>query len=152
MKLEGLTKQGIRVLPFLMRGVREGLSGRRLLKMLRKYGLGYRTQNFYRDYKIVKEKVSLWDNMKYIRRDSIISERWYAGAFTPLQANYLTTVRIHAFDFNTQSWVVRDVTVAHDVLLRREDLEREAAKIAVGTSPSLYIDKAYPVRALKTIW
>ena len=127
-----------------------GLSGRQLLLMLREKGLGYRTQTFYNDYRIVRESVKKWENMKYIRKDRLIPEHWYSETLTPLETNYQTTFEIEAFDIRLNTRVTRYVTVGHDTIMRRADLERLASSVAQGTSPTLIIERIIPTRALRS--
>ena len=145
-----ISPQGMRVLGFLEKAIRLGWSGRQTLLKLREYGLGYRTQVFYRDWRILQETVKKWENMRYIRKDALIKEDWYTVTASPLETNYQTTFEIRAWDMNLKDNVVRYVTVGHDQLMKRADLERMASAIAQGTSPSLVIDRIIPVRAFKS--
>ena len=146
----GLSKQGMRVLGFFERAARMGMSGRSLLSKLRKYGMGYRTQTFYRDYRMIKEAIKPWENMKYIRKDMFLPQKWYVKTSSPLATNYQTVVEFRAWHTTEQRWVTRTVTVAHDRRMKRKNIEARAAEIALETSPDIELYDAKPIRALQS--
>ena len=148
--LEGISKQGMRVVNFLIRGARLGMSGRQLLLFLRQHGLGYRTETFYRDYKLVRGAIRPWERMKYIPRNKFIPEHWYTPTKSPLATNYQTTFELRVFDFNIYQERTIHVTVGHDRLYTRGHLERIACSIAQGTSPKIDVLDIKPTRAFKS--
>lgn len=148
--LEGLSERGRQVFNFLLKGAKEGLSGADVLRTLRQHGLGYNKQIFYRDYRIVKVAQGRWDSMKWTPHNRIIPEEYYKTAKSPLRGNYMTTVKIRALDTETSEIVDRYVTIFHDRLKTREEIESEAIELLQTESKELEPIEAMPIRALQS--
>lgn len=146
--IEGLSEKGAKVFNFLIKGVREGLSGRQVLEALRSQGLGYRMSDFYRDFRLVKAAEGKWDTMKWTPHDRFIPEEYYKKAKAPLRANYMTTVKIRALDKETGEVKDRFVSIFHDRPKTREELEEEAINLMQSESEELEPIEAMPVKAL----
>jgi len=153
MVLEGLSKQGTRVYGFLESGVKQGLSGRKILSILREQGLGYRESTFYKDLRIIKSSLGTWRGMENIRRDARISEEYYRTAKSPLSTRYQTVFEIVGRHKETGEIRTFHSTVGHDTLLSRRELEEYALEgWGEGQDPSDDYEpiRIVPVEARKT--
>jgi len=128
----GLSKKGQELFHFLIKGLQEGKSGLQILKELRELGLGYRTQDFYNDLRIVKGEILKWETMKFVKRDAVISESLYTPserAKTP----FVTKVRVEIENVLTGERKEIYVSVTHDTPLKRRDIE-EMAKYMISVN------------------
>jgi|GEM_PF-4461244 len=148
--IEGLSSQGSYLQNYLMRGAREGKSGSELLSELRNAGYGYRRETFYHDYAIVQSSMGKWKGMKWTPHNRVIREEWYKTTKAPLPTNYQTTFKIRAIDKSTGEVKDRFVTISHDWLKTREDLEAEAVELMQSESEELEAIEVMPVKALKS--
>lgn len=144
---EGLSDRGQEVLSFLEKGASDEMSGAAVLRELRFQDLGYTTSVFYEDYRTVLSAQQQFDNMKYISRNNTIGKEWYVKAGTPLSTNYQTVIGMEGIDTDTGAKTTRYVTVAHDSMLTRGELEDKAMEVAFDTSPTFDIITARPVKA-----
>jgi len=107
-------------------GVRRGLSGRRILEGLRQRGLGYRTQEFYRDYRWWREVAERGVGMKYLPRDRTIPEHMMIDTIAPWRHEYNVLYELRYLDPQTGRiekeylWVGTDEPPTRSVL---EDVE-----------------------------
>jgi len=134
--LKLLSSAGTRVAGYIMKGLEQGMSGRGILSVLRPEGLGYRTQDFYRDVGVVNRALETWERLKFVRRDSVPSESRYLPSKTILPDRYTTTIRFEALNPDTGEWRTIHKHVAHTTLRTRGELEEEAEKAwKSGPSP-----------------
>jgi len=146
--LEGISEKGAKVFNFLYKAAKEGLTGAETLRVLREQGLGYRTQDFYRDFRLVKASIGKWDGMKWTPHNRVIPEEYYKPAKSPLPTNYQTVIKVRAIDKYTGEVKDRYVTISHDWLKTREDLEAEAIELIQSESEELEPIEAMPIKAL----
>lgn len=84
-----LSAGGRRFHNFIVRGIREGLSGAEILRLIRKeFGVAYRIQDFYADLRILKGAMQRWDTIKYVRNDRMPSERTFFPGLKVHRGNY----------------------------------------------------------------
>lgn len=99
---------------FIVKGILEGLTGADIYRMLRDEGLGYRKQEFYRDYNYWKEAIKEAEEMRYIRRDARIPAERYVESWDRRMGGYQTIVRIDAIRRDTGERERLYVTVVHE--------------------------------------
>lgn len=126
----GLSRAGQRVYQFLLRGIKEGLPGTKIMEELRKHGLGYRLQDFYNDLRILRGEIKKWDTMKFVARNKVISEKLYTPVETPLKYKFTTVMRVEYINLDTGEKEEMYIGINHDNPMRREDLEEMALRIA----------------------
>jgi len=147
---EGLSARGEALYPILRAFVGEDVPANRALETLRELGLGYRRSVFLSDYRILRSAQQKAATIKYVPKSAVISERHYTPAKTPLSVgNYQTTFRIEGTDLETGESFIKNVTIAHDTLMTREELEEAAFYRALETSPNLEIERIIPTSARK---
>ena len=147
-----LSEAGTRVSGYIMKGLEQGMSGRSILGVLRPEGLGYRTQNFYRDVGVVNRAMETWDRLKYVRRDHVPSASRYLPSKTILPDRYTTTIRFEALNPNTGEWNTIHKHVSHSTLRTRGELEEEAEQ-AWKSGPSPWeIKDVRPVAAYEYLF
>jgi len=130
------SEAGTRVAGYLMKGLEQAMSGRSILGVLRDEGLGYRTQDFYKDVGLVNSALETWDRLKYVRRDAVPSASRYLPSRTILPDRYTTTIRFKALNPDTGEWHTIHKHVSHDTLRTRGELEAEAEDaFKAGPSP-----------------
>jgi len=144
--LQGLSKFARSEFPYMLRGLREGLSGRQILQVLRDTGRGYRTQTFYEDLGVLTKARDRWDTMKFVRRDSTITDKHYAYTQVPMANRYQTTIRVRGYSMKTGDPVERHVTLGHDSLRIRRELEDLASVLSQDTSPDLIVEELMPTQ------
>ena len=133
--LKLLSTAGTRVAGYIMKGLEQGMSGRSILGVLRDEGLGYRTQNFYKDVGLVNRAIDTWDNLKFVRRDSVPSISRYLPSRTILPDRYTTTIRFEALNPDSGKWQTIHKHISHSTLRTRGELEDEA-EMAWKSGPS----------------
>lgn len=121
-----LSPGGRRAFAFILKGIREGLSGAEILRQLRAHGLGYRTSDFYNDLRIIQGAEKAWDTMKHVPKDKIITERLYMYNPEIRANNFITRFQVEYIDPVTGEKMTDYVSVAHESPMRRIDLEEEA--------------------------
>jgi len=159
MVLEGLSEFGKRLFGLISGAVRRGLSASRTLLLLQQHGMGYRREDFYRDFRRIAASLEDWSGMKYIRRDRIIPEEWYKVASHELKAPLLTKFEVIVRDKRTGEILPepRYITIGHSTLRRRGDLEEMVKRVwkvrhreVRGESGDLEIVSMRPVEAWKS--
>jgi len=144
--LAGMTEKAKGLISYLRGAVARGWSSNRIIERARELGLPtYRRSEMLRDIRILRGEAEVAERMKYVRRDAVISERLYLPSKTYLPTRYVTTVELRGFDLETGESFRKHVTLAHDTLRRREELEDIAMEIALDESPTLMIEEALPV-------
>ncbi|MEM3146416.1 MAG: hypothetical protein QXY94_02590 [Archaeoglobaceae archaeon] len=99
---------------FIVKGILQGLTGAEIYRLLREEGLGYRRQEFYRDYNYWKEVVRESEEMRFIRRDAKIPEERYLESWDRRLGGYQTIVRIDVLRRDTGEKDRIFVTVVHE--------------------------------------
>lgn len=153
----GLSEKGRQVWHVLYRGVKEGLSGTEIMRILREQGLGYRLADFYNDLRLIKGETLKHETMKYVRRDYIISERLYTPSPHTGKFKFITNYRIDYIDLITGEKGTMYTSIGHDAPMRRKDLDELALQTAGIRLPGyegiqLYeITRVIPVGGYKRI-
>lgn len=132
--ITGLSRAGQRVYHFLIEGLKQGLSGTEIMKILREHGLGYRLTDFYNDLRILRGEMMRWDTMKYVPREKVITERLYTPTTTPLPSRFSTVMRVEYINLETGEEGETYITLHHDTPLKRLELEEMAAKAVLEES------------------
>ena len=99
-----------------------GESGRKILTSLREQGLGYRTQNFYRDRRIILAAKDTFDKTLDLAPDRDIPDYLHVTASNVLPKKYAYVTRVTADDLKlgiTTDW---HITVSSDERLSREEI------------------------------
>jgi len=76
--LARLTPQGRRLIHILKAMAEQGYSANRALEVLRSQGLGYRRQDFLRDWAVVTGHVQKTDKLKYVPKDRRVSLEYHS--------------------------------------------------------------------------
>lgn len=127
LSLYALSIAGRRVAQFLLRGVREGLSGAAILDDLRKQGLGYRTDSFYRDRKVLMGYEEGWTDFRATpdwKRPAFVD---YAPAKFKTPTAYLSRVKLTLRHRETGEVFEKHVSYGTDVRYSHRTL-REKVK------------------------
>jgi len=149
--LAGMTEKAKGLISFLRGAVARGWGSNAIIRRARELGLPtYRRADMLRDIRILRGEARVFEAMKYVRREAIPSERLYLPSKTALPKRYMTTVRLRGFDIETGEDVERYVSVVHDVLRRRRELEEAASTIVEEVSPTVVIVDVAPV--MGRIW
>lgn len=153
--LRGLSEKGKALYGYLISLAQQGYSANKALEALRELGLGYRRTDFLADWRIITAAAEKSEKLKYVPRHAVISDRLYVPAQTSYPEKYMTTVRV----VFTDQWGFtheRYVTVRHDTLLTRAEIEKRALDMIIGSAdlynqdPSaIYVHEIMPVKGLK---
>jgi len=114
-----------------------GWSGRRILSELRTLGRGYRTQTFYQDLRRLREGVSTWEKIRYLRWDRPVSEWMHFEPEKPMPTKYGYKVELDIFNRELGIYDKLHLYVGSEERLSKE----EAVSAAWGTlevSPNPY--------------
>ena len=76
---------------------------------------------------------------KYIRRDRYIPPNRYVTVDSVLKRKYYSVFEMDVFNYETEEYETRTVTIAHDTPRLRLDLEVEAVTRAEDTSPDIEV-------------
>lgn len=127
------------VWPFVLSGVRRGLSGAATLRSLRRSGYTIGNAAFGELFRRATLQESLNSKLKFIRRDFFPNPRRLAEAITKQTRQFVFTVRIRGRNPVTGVKGERFVNVALDNLMTRGEIEALAqASIGRGVdSPGL---------------
>lgn len=120
---------------FIEAGIRRGLSGREILQTLRRSGLGYRTQEFYRDYRWWREVIEKGSGMKYLPRDRTIPSHWYLETIADWGSRFATRYELRWRHPETGEETTSDIWIHHDVPLSRAELEEALLPATLEASP-----------------
>jgi len=130
---------------FIEYGLRKGLSGRQIERMLREANMGYRSSEIFRDIRWWKELIEKGSRMKYMPRWGVPSRAWYMESPFALGARFMTRVRVDLYNPLTGQEKSRFPWVAHthmeagvevpDTELTKTRAEIEEAAIRSVTSP-----------------
>lgn len=148
--LEGISNAGKAIYGLLESGVGRDLSANSILESLQSQGLGYRRQDFLSDIRIISHAEQTWSTIRYVTRDSVPSERLYFNTANPMLTQYQTVVEVRGYDRETGEAITRDVTVHHNTLLTRAELEEDAIAVVEEVSPKIEVEGAMPVQARRS--
>ncbi|MBW2562202.1 MAG: hypothetical protein JRE40_15290 [Deltaproteobacteria bacterium] len=144
--IEGLSWFGERYFNFITRGIAEGLSANRIIKSIAEAGLPTaRRSTMLRDIRLIRGVERVVEPMRYVGRERVISDRLYAPSDKPMHRRYYTVVRVEGYDVETGEKFSQHVTVAHDTLLKRSEIEEAAEGLMIDESPTKVVEKVTPV-------
>ena len=110
------------------RGIREGMSGRSIMKSLREGGFSFRTEKFYKVHRAVKGWTNQWDKMKYVNKDKKLGERFFADALGFQSQTYKWRVSITFWSPQKETWVEFFTDVVSDTNMILDDVFGYATK------------------------
>jgi len=137
--LKGLSARGRGLQAFLKSAVEAGMGANETLKVFQDAGVGYKRSTFLSDFRVVSGAEEIAERMKYVGRESVVSEDLYSPGFSRTKYKYLTRIKATVYDTIADEERSVTVTVGHDTVLRRLDIE-EAASDIIETSPILVED------------
>lgn len=151
MSIAIISDKGRKILNFLKSGIQQGLSSSRIISALREAGAStYRRTEMLADIRALRDVEDVFNRLKYIRRDSLISESHYLQTRKVMTSRYKTVVRIEGISKITGEEMTRYITVSHDSLIKRGEAEAAALyALEVAESPTKW-EKMYPVESYLT--
>lgn len=150
--IAGLTRAARIAMPFIERGVREGLSSRAIESAIRAGGLSVPRRQVLLD--VMRGLKGIEDSgksLKFLRQGARPDPSRMPEALTRIRRQFSYTVEVRGTHVSTGSPFVQHVTVTSDSLLTRAEME-EAAAEAVDSSKDRYgmeIESAVPIKAIK---
>lgn len=99
-QLKAGSKRGL-ALPVLRQAIELGYSGARTLRILREMGLGYRTQNFYADWRKLLGVKRFEQPIAQLKEDTLIPEAYTQESPWDLSDNYLYVIRAKYSNLDT---------------------------------------------------
>jgi hypothetical protein len=151
MVMKGISEKGKAVYNFLKSGVAKGLSSNAIITSLRDAGAAtYARTDMLRDLRVIRGVSDDFKGLKFIRRDTLISERHYKTTRKVMDTRYKSVVMVEGVSKITGDEVERFITVSHNTLLQRGEIEN-AALIALdkADSPTRW-ERMFPVEAYVT--
>lgn len=150
--IAGLTRAARLALPFIERGVREGLSSRAIERAIRDGGLSApRRQVLLDTMRALKGVEDAGKALKFLRQDARPDPSRLPEALTTIRRQYSFTVEVRGTLISTGEDFVQHVTVTSDSLLTRAEME-EAAVEAVDQGQERYgikVSSALPIKGIK---
>jgi hypothetical protein len=148
-----LSEKALRVIGIYHSAIEFDIPFNVVYNALKKYGLSYRRQDMLRDFNILKGYEQVRNVMKYIPREKLIPESHYIPAEKLKKANFYTVFRVEGIDKITGEYKTKYVTVTHDSILRRKDLEDNVEEMFAEAekegTPPFEIRKMTPVRGFR---
>ena len=153
LRVAGLHAKGYQVYDFIVSAQRAGASARTFQLVLSELGpqFSMRRTDLLKDWKLVKESLHAWDNMKYVGYDKRFSEGTYKTTNYKLASKYMTTVEVSVMDRETGETFKRHLTMGHGERLTRGEVEGVAYGQLQETSPRwdiVYIRSVAAYRSL----
>lgn len=145
----GISEKGIQRINYIRAGIERGWSANRTLMFLREHGLGYRRQEFLRDFRILRGIKERADAMKYTPKRKVISERHYQSVRKIGWGRFGTIMKVEAWDRNLEDYVEFKITIYHDTLLSPAELYDIAKAKIEGDSPRFRVLKTTPIGGWK---
>lgn len=143
---------------FLRYGIQRGLTGGEVIGALQRQGLWYRAEEFGKDWAWWRETLERSSRARFIRRDLVIGEEYYADTPWFTKAKYGSVVRVDYYDPATGRRGSQHVTVLHRHLeagvwvddeyaaLTRREVEEEAE---AAFQEGLYVPGARIIGAVR---
>lgn len=124
MSLFGLSDRGKEFRTVIKGAIEKGLGANRTINLLKAtYGRAYQRTTFLSDYRILSEAKTVFEPMKYIRKDHTLSERHYKLSSKKMERNYATVVD-YTYKLRGETEVRQSYyTIRHDTLLKRGEIE-----------------------------
>jgi len=119
-RIAQLSERGRAIWQILTMLQEAGYSGAQALDLLREWGLGYREQDFYHDWRILRGEIEKRAALRNVRWDRRVSEESHSIGVFKINRNYVYTMRLevecrwcHDPDVTSERGV-RFITVAFD--------------------------------------
>lgn len=136
--LETLSRAARTAYPAIQRGVREGLSSRRIDDALRKeFGSSIRRATLLDIMRREQSVVERSERLKFLGLDRRPSPASLAEALTKIRREYSFTVEVTGTMVSTGASLTQHITVTSDTLLTRREIE-EAARDLVESDKDQY--------------
>lgn len=100
--------------PFVLRMAMQGMGVNEAYRALREAGLGYRRQEFIRDFHYWEKVVAESERMRYTPRDAVISPQRYIENDWRTRGIYQTVVRVDLYDPESERRWSEYFTVVHE--------------------------------------
>lgn len=142
---EDLSDKGNSLLSFLIKGASLDMSKAAVLRALQDKDLGYRETIFRKDYGIVLAAHKKFEGLRYIPGKETIGEEWYMRSTLPMTKNYQTVIDFDVLDTATGKEETMHISVMHDSLLSRAELEAKAQECLAEYERELEILDLRPV-------
>jgi hypothetical protein len=124
-----LSEKALRVIGIYHSAIEFEIPFNQVYNALKKYGLAYRRQDMLRDFNILKGYQQVRNLMRYIPKEKSIPETHYIPMEKLKKGNYYTVYRVEGINKKTKEYETKYVTVVHDSILRRKDLEDDIGKM-----------------------
>ena len=116
-----LTRGLLRALPFVDRGIAEGLSANAIGRALAAEGLGVQRSVLLRYIREARGLEARSDYFRALRTDARPDPNRLPEALTKLRRNYSTRVKVRGYDSQTGQEVTRYFTVSSDLPLTKDE-------------------------------
>jgi len=137
------------VISAIKAGVQAGYSTTDIISVLSEHELSYRRTTMLSDIRTVQGAAEDWGRMRFVGRDKTVSERLYQEREFDRPWRYSTTVELKGYSEKTGEKQTRHVTVTHDTLMHREELEAAALQTMDEVSPDLIVESLMPVEGYR---
>lgn len=108
---------------FIRRGASEGQTGASILGFLREQGLGYRTQNFYEDFRKWKGVEKYETQITDLDQDRLIPEGWTQDTPYKLTSEYLYQLKATYVDIDTGTEILTNWGINSNERMSKQELE-----------------------------
>lgn len=111
---EGLTEKGMRIWQFLEKGVREGLSFNRIIRIAREQGISYRRADMLHDLRIISKAVGKTDWQQRAPMNRVVDEEFVIRAHNPTVRKFVVTFEVKFRDEMTSETYTKHLSVTSD--------------------------------------
>ncbi|GAH65590.1 unnamed protein product [marine sediment metagenome] len=124
MSIVGLSKRGTEFRSVIKGAITKGFSANKTIQILKDtYGRAYQRTTFLSDYRLLGGAKDVFEPMKFIRKDSKISDRHYKMSSTPHERKYATVIDYTYESREVEGLKTSHYTLRHDSILTREEIE-----------------------------
>jgi hypothetical protein len=139
------------VISALKAGVQAGYSTTEIISVLAEHELTYRRTTMLSDIRTVQGAAEDWGRMRFVGREKTISERLYQERAFDRPWRYSTTFSMNVRDKPGDPWETRHVTMTHDTLMHREELEELVTTEMLEKYPDREIESLMPVEGYRRV-
>jgi len=147
--LAGLSEGGRRALSLIKGGVAAGWTSTEIVSTLREHEMGYRHTTMLQDIRTMSGAAEDWGRMRHVRLDRTITERLYQERQFDRPFRYSTTIQVSGYSHLTGEEKTDFVTITHDTLQHREELEAAALEVMREESPDFVVETVMPVEGYR---
>jgi hypothetical protein len=126
--LDTLSAIARQAFPFIVRGVREGLSSNAIGRLLSESGFGIRRQTLLDLVRAQKGVQTAGAALRFLRQNAIPNPNRLPEALTTIRRAFSFTVEVRGRSLETDERVTQHVTVTTDRLLTRREIEELAGE------------------------